>query len=33
MTMTEICFLAWAIVGIVVVAILLRSPERRRERN
>ena len=27
-TITEICFLAWAILGMIVVAILLRLPER-----
>jgi len=29
MTVTEICLLAWAILGIIVVAILLRFPERK----
>jgi hypothetical protein len=29
MTITEVCLLAWAILGIIVVAILLRTPERK----
>jgi hypothetical protein len=29
MTITEVCLLAWAILGIIVVAILLRFPERK----
>jgi hypothetical protein len=29
MTVTEICLLAWAILSIIVVAILLRFPERK----
>jgi hypothetical protein len=33
MTGTEICFLAWAIVGMIVVAILLRVGGRRDERH
>jgi len=33
MTTTEICLLAWAILGITVVAILLGLPERRNDRG
>jgi hypothetical protein len=33
MTRTEICILAWAIVGMIVVAILLRVAERKDDRR
>jgi hypothetical protein len=31
MTVTEVCILTWAVLGMIAVAILLRYPERRRE--
>jgi hypothetical protein len=31
MTVTEVCLLTWAILGMIAVAILLRYPERRHE--
>lgn len=33
MSVTEICILTWAILGMIAVAILLRQPERRHERK
>jgi hypothetical protein len=33
MSVTEICILTWAILGMIAVAILLRHPESRHERR